>query len=78
MKDDYVHPRGQAPGMDMRDWFAGMAMQGFVARYGTDLSANETACVACTLADAMMHVREMNIDEIIDFLNDIEEEQTDD
>ena len=27
MKDDYVYPRGNAPGMELRDWFAGMAMQ---------------------------------------------------
>lgn len=75
MKDDYVYPRGQAPGMDMRDWFAGMAMQGFITRYGTDISANAAACAACTMADAMMHIREMNMNEIIDFLNRIEEEQ---
>lgn len=34
MKDDFVFPRtgSGAPGMELRDWFAGMALQGFVAR----------------------------------------------
>lgn len=83
MKDDYVNPRmqGQAPGMEMRDWFAGQAVQAFVNRYGTDISAAAAACAAFTIADAMMHFREMTFEEIAAFADeqfDDEEEQTND
>lgn len=83
MKDDFVFPRtgSGAPGMELRDWFAGQAVQAFVNRYGTDISAAAAACAAFTIADAMMHFREMTFEEIAAFADeqfDDEEEQTND
>lgn len=69
MKDDFVFPRTSsgAPGMELRDWFAGMGMQAFVSRYGTNISASEAACAAFTIADAMIEFGKMSFDEIADF-----------
>lgn len=68
MKDEYVYPRaqGQAPGMEMRDWFAGMAMQGLLAKYGTDIPVVEISVAAFVLADGMQTIREMSFEQICD------------
>ena len=66
MKDDYAFPRvtklgEQAPGMELRDWFAGMALSGLVSKfwsggrdYVSDMDYVETAYI---LADEMIAVR---------------------
>jgi len=48
----------QAHGMDLRDWFAGLAMQSMNSRPDyEDVSSISIALDAYTLADAMMKVR---------------------
>lgn len=58
-KDDYAFPRknfGWAPGMELRDWFAGMALQGIMsAKMG--YSPWEAAKWAYGYADAMIEER---------------------
>lgn len=44
-------------GMTLRDWFAGMAMQGLLVRYG-DQSALGCAGLSYEYADAMIEERE--------------------
>lgn len=57
---DDIHQRG----MSMRDWFAGMALQGFTSFHGarnyTSGSIDEYAEEAFSLADAMMKARIQN------------------
>jgi hypothetical protein len=43
--------------MDLRDWFAGLAMQSINSRPDYDVSSISIALDAYTLADAMMKVR---------------------
>ena len=62
MKDDYVYPRGNAPGMELRDWFAGMAMQGLVARmsekeFRDDWDFGNVTSDALNIANMMMKKR---------------------
>lgn len=46
-------------GMSLRDWFAGMAMQGLnAAEWTQDMKANTIASVAYDCADAMIAERE--------------------
>jgi DNA-binding FadR family transcriptional regulator len=76
-KDDYAFPRksfGSAPGMELRDWFAGMAMQGFVTKSGFTLSATSMAISAYAMAEAMLRVREMTVEEIRDYVDQMGEE----
>lgn len=59
MKDDYAFPRvtklgEQAPGMELRDWFAGMVLQASCQ----ENSEWEAARLAYAYADAMLEVRE--------------------
>ena len=48
-------------GMDLRDWFAGMALQSVIANYiDEDVTKNHqffTACACYEYADAMMKAR---------------------
>jgi len=44
-------------GMDLRDWFAGLAMEGIVFE---GVSPEQTAKAAYQMADAMMKARENN------------------
>lgn len=44
-------------GMSLRDWFAGMALQGMTARPGTVDSVSDHALRAYLFADAMIAVR---------------------
>jgi hypothetical protein len=57
MKDKYVHPRqtgiGMSPGMELRDWFAGLVMQ----EACRENSPYDTARSAYEYADAMMEIR---------------------
>lgn len=57
-KDEYVYPRGDAPGIDMRDWFAGMALQGLASKYWSESHKNvqhrDYVEVAYELADMMI------------------------
>lgn len=70
MKDDYAFPRvtklgEQAPGMELRDWFAGMALQGILANealraialscYG--MPEKDYAQFSYDIADAMIEER---------------------
>lgn len=48
--DDMIHQRG----MTMRDWFAGMALQGLIAHYGGDCAGPD---LAYQYADNMMKER---------------------
>jgi hypothetical protein len=63
MKDDYAFPRvtqlGQmAPGMELRDWFAGMAMSGILANPEiTDYASDKDVSVAYKIADLMIKYR---------------------
>ena len=56
----FEHPHHD--GMSLRDWFAGMALQGAVAREGIITIAGDrpgkTADEAYTIADAMLAARE--------------------
>ena len=68
MKDDYAFPRTthigeKAPGMELRDWFAGIALQGMLANpsrivHGNqDTSTSDYAQWAYETADAVMAER---------------------
>jgi len=63
MKDDFVFPRtgSGAPGMELRDWFAGMALSGLVSRFWHQdeehLEMANYAEAAFNLADAMIRQR---------------------
>jgi hypothetical protein len=69
MKDDYAFPRvtqlGQmAPGMELRDWFASMALQGILANEALLLAIpcngmpeNDYAQFSYDIADAMIEHR---------------------
>ena len=48
---------GGQQGMDLRDWFAGLAMEGIVYEGDTP---EQTAKAAYQMADAMMKEREIN------------------
>ena len=58
--DERGHGHEQHIGMTLRDWFAGMALQGFIAASGQDglpvlwIVASD----AYDMADAMLHARE--------------------
>jgi hypothetical protein len=67
-KDNYAFPRGEAPGMELRDWFAGMALQGFAAKYGVDVDCDNAAIGAYTLADSMLDMRHMSDEEMDEFI----------
>ena len=64
--DRYTFNLSLAPGMDLRDWFAGMALQGMLAysHVGPNGNYHENcsteACVDCAYqyADAMMEQRQ--------------------
>jgi len=46
-------------GMDLRDWFAGLAMQGIISNEGSSPEFRNTdAEIAYKMADAMMKARE--------------------
>jgi hypothetical protein len=57
MKDDHVYPRqthmGHTPGMELRDWFAGMVLQASCRENGW----HDAARMAYEYADAMMEAR---------------------
>ena len=53
--DNYANP--ESAGMTLRDWMAGMAMQGICAS-GPDISNPVIAAEAYALADAMLRARE--------------------
>lgn len=66
MKDGFAFPRltplgQQAPGMELRDWFAGMALQGLVSRFWHEdeksLGLGDYTKIAFILADQMMGQR---------------------
>ena len=46
--------------MDLRDWFAGLAMQGLVFNQGEDFNPVFTAEAAYEMAEKMMKERENN------------------
>jgi hypothetical protein len=60
MKDKYAYPTisntGPRPGMELRDWFAGQALVGWLAD-GTANNAHQAAREAYAFADAMMEIR---------------------
>ena len=65
-KDDYAFPRGNmswAPGMELRDWFAGMALQGFLASRSGFVDYDQAAITAYVYADAMIEHRNKEQDQ---------------
>ena len=67
MKDAYAFPRvtklgEHAPGMELRDWLAGMALSGMLAgrNPGSNYTPEEAACYAYQISDAMLAERERN------------------
>jgi hypothetical protein len=66
MKDDggFAFPTGDQhndPGMTLRDWFAGMALQGILASHphrSTKDPGDDTAHEACAWADRMIKERQ--------------------
>ena len=53
-----THPHGREEGMTLRDWFAGMAMQGLLAdRSWQAMTTDQVAGVAYCMADAMLKER---------------------
>ena len=60
MKDKYAYPTvtdmGPRPGMELRDWFAGQALVGWLAD-GTSSDAYQVAREVYAYADAMMEIR---------------------
>ena len=65
MPPDPVLPFGEVPlvltppGISLRDWFAGMAMQGYLIADGAPQTARGIVQDAYTLADAMLVAREV-------------------
>lgn len=61
MKDNYVYPRQtgitMSPGMELRDWFAGMVLQGKLAGDRGPFNPREAAESAYEFADAMIEQR---------------------
>jgi len=56
--EGYVQPGWY--GMTLRDWFAGQALAGMLAKYGIEDSSVETMTEDCYLhADAMLQAREV-------------------
>ena len=56
-----VKPINERAGMTLRDYFAAKAMQGLLRQYPDHLMnspANEVACDAYSMADAMLKARE--------------------
>lgn len=58
----HIGANGEQPfpiyGMSLRDWFAGMALQGFATNNGTDTADQIIAGWSYGLADAMLTARE--------------------
>jgi hypothetical protein len=50
--------REEQTGMTLRDWFAGMAMQGILSHQGLGVRFNQTASDAFDMADTMIAERE--------------------
>jgi len=46
------------PGMSLRDWFAGQALQGLLAHDGDEAKLSETAKRAYSIADALIKHRD--------------------
>lgn len=61
MKDDHVYPRqtdlGPRPGMELRDWVAGMVLQGKLAGDRGPFPYTQAAEDAYAYADAMIEQR---------------------
>ena len=48
-------------GMTLRDWFAGQALAGWVAKYGSDVASTDAALCAWEYADAMLEARTQEV-----------------
>jgi hypothetical protein len=56
--EGFGNPSHSAPGMTLRDWFAGQALAGLVTKYArSDTEALVVDCYEC--ADAMLKAREV-------------------
>jgi hypothetical protein len=55
--EDGINIRHRSRGMTLRDWYAGMAMQGMLAGREAPLTPHEWATCAYALADAMIQER---------------------
>ena len=47
-----------SPGMSLRDWFAGMALQGLLKPFGDNPLHHDLAWAAYLIADAMLEARQ--------------------
>jgi hypothetical protein len=61
----YKHPHSglfvEEPGMDLRDWFAGLAMQSLINKLSDDYTEVDEECLAhdaYSFADSMLRHRE--------------------
>ena len=57
--EGFGNPSYSAPGMTLRDWFAGQALAGLIADQSRDGSADDRARYAYAYADAMLKAREV-------------------
>jgi len=65
MKDDFVFPRTGvgAPGMELRDLFAVHIASGVLARDGFPNSPAPLAMMAYSLADVMLKIRALSVEQ---------------
>ena len=61
-RDPYPNCDGEpypsrATGMTLRDYFAGQALVGFIAKYGSSVGLHETAGMSYDYANAMLELR---------------------
>ena len=56
----YIIPNDHQ-GCSLRDWFAGQALAGWVAKYGSDVSSTDAALCAWEYADAMLEARTQEV-----------------
>lgn len=73
MKDNYAFPRvtqlGPRPGMELRDWFAGMALQGILAHHGVGDDLRALCAASLMAAEDMMEMRQSDdLDNLIEEL----------
>jgi hypothetical protein len=75
MKDDYAFPRPTnhptAPGMELRDWFAGQIACASIANDGFPEHPGILTMIAYTMAEQMMRVRNMTLDELTEYAVEI-------
>ena len=61
MNENRAFPSETSDGMSLRDWYAGMAMQALVSKYGCASNSNKEAVApeSFEIADLMLKEREL-------------------